>query len=177
MDTKGTAAGGPIEARISWADVCFERYARLLLEDRIISDLLQRTKQAIENSHAEMLETGIIHICRECETDEGGSCCGAGLENRYTGLLLLINRLMGVCLPKKRKDAESCYFLGDRGCLLYCREVICINYVCKKITDRIDPSKLSALREKEGEEIALVFRLSEQVKKTIQTHQGEKQEH
>jgi hypothetical protein len=46
--------------------------------------------------------------------------------------------------------------------------VICVNYLCNKITDRINPQKLKALREKEGIELDILFRLNERLKKVLQ---------
>ena len=99
--------------------------------------------------------------------NEGGSCCGYGLENRYDGWLLLINLFMDVELPKTRRDPKSCFFLGEKGCLLEVRHVICINYICKKISRQIEPSKISVLREQEGLEINFVFLLHEQIKRVL----------
>jgi len=53
--------------------------------------------------------------------------------------------------------------------LLMARHVICINYMCKKITNNIQPSVLSALREVEGVEINCLFMLNEQVKRVFRT--------
>ncbi len=47
------------------------------------------------------------------------------------------------------------------------RQVICINYMCRKITDRTDPIKIRVLRDKEGEEIKLLFLLQEAVNKKL----------
>ncbi|MBA7644220.1 hypothetical protein ES703_51962 [subsurface metagenome] len=88
--------------------------------------------------------------------------CSMGIK--YDGWLLLINLLLDVRLPKKRHDKESCFFLGEGGCLLKARHVICVNYLCKKITDQIDPHKLNALREKEGVELDILFLLNERLK-------------
>ena len=49
-------------------------------------------------------------ICTACERDGEGSCCGAGFEDRYDGRLLLVNRLLGVQLPKSRLLQARCYF-------------------------------------------------------------------
>jgi hypothetical protein len=45
--------------------------------------------------------------------------------------------------------------------------VLCINYVCSKITSRIKSDPLAALREAEGEEILLLFRVNEKLRKLI----------
>jgi hypothetical protein len=167
MGKKEISISSPIKDKIAWAEACHQRVGRQLLEDRTIIDLLAKLRKAIHASHAEMMKTGIVDLCKECEEEEGGSCCGAGMENRYDGRLILINLLLEVSIPKTRSDPKSCFFLGDHGCVLQARHVICINYICRKITDRVEPEKISALREKEGQEVNLLFLLHEQIKRTL----------
>ena len=160
-----------IQDKIAWAEKSFKAFGGRLLRERSVVDLLQKLRGAIHASHKEMASTGIIEICRTCEEDEGGSCCGAGLERKYDGWILLINLLLDVKVPQKRFDKKSCIFLGDQGCSLLARHVICVNYLCKKITDHIDPKKIMALREKEGEELNTLFLLHEEIKRTIRNWQ------
>jgi len=47
------------------------------------------------------------------------------------------------------------------------RHVICINYLCKKITDLIDPHTIMDLREKESEEVNTLFMLHENIKTVL----------
>ena len=157
----------PIHEKIAWARECFQQEGDRLLGDRDTGDLLARLQAALEASHRAMIEAGIADECRVCERREGGSCCGAGLEDKYSGTLLLINLLLGREIPSRRSDPSSCHFLGKEGCLLLARHVICVNYLCRKITDRIDPEKISLLRRAEGEELALLFRLNERIKKIL----------
>ncbi len=167
MSIRDVRLSSPVEKKIAWAEDCNQKFGEQFLSDRTIVDLVPRLRSAIQASRKEMAISGIVPLCMECEQDEGGSCCGAGLEDRYDGRLLLINLFLDVRFPKKRRDSKSCFFLGKTGCLLQARHVICVNYVCKKITDRIDPLKINALREKEGEELNLLFLLHEQVKKAL----------
>jgi hypothetical protein len=155
--------GSPIGDRISWAEECSGALREVLTEDTEISSLLHDLSEAISDSRREMASTGIVEACRECEEEEGGSCCGAGLEDKYDGVLLLINLLLGVELPQRRHDAGSCLFLGEVGCLLKARHVICVNYLCGKAMDRADSSKLKGLREREGRELEILFRLHERI--------------
>jgi len=169
FEDSAVTLSSPIDKKIARAEASYgEAGARLLKESSIV-ELLETLGAAIQASRREMVKTGIAHLCRECEQDEGGSCCGAGLENRYDVWLLLINLLMDASLPAERRDPTSCFFLGDSGCLLKARHVICVNYVCKKITDRIDPRKLHSLREKEGAELNALFLLHERVKGVLKT--------
>jgi hypothetical protein len=154
----------PVEVKIDWANDCFDREGCRFHEDRRLADLLETLNRAICRSRENMLRTGIAGLCRECEEKEGGSCCGAGLEKHYSGLLLLINRLLGAPLPVHREETSSCFFLSSSGCTLLARHVLCINYICHKITSRIKPDQLAAVREAEGEEVLLLFQVNEKLK-------------
>ena len=157
----------PVDAKIDWAEDCFEREGLRLLEDQDLAELLRTLNCAVHRSREIMSRTGIADLCSECEEKEGGSCCGAGLENHYSGVLLLINRLLGVALPHQREEPSSCFFLSSAGCRLVARHVLCINYVCNKITSRINPDQLASLREAEGEEILLLFQVNEKLKRLV----------
>ena len=157
----------PVEAKSAWANDCFDQERSRLLEDRNLAELLGALKNTVRRSREHMLRTGIVDLCRDCEEKEGGSCCGAGLEKHYSGILLLINLLLGVTLSQQREEPSSCFFLSSSGCRLMARHVLCINYVCNKITSRVKPDQLSALRETEGEEILLLFQVNEKLKKLI----------
>ena len=154
----------PVKERISWAESCFQCSGGLFLKDEKVAGLLSEFKSAVKASREAMDKTGVVALCRECDQEEGGSCCGRGLENKYDAWLLLINRLLGVVLPKVRQQADGCFFLGEKGCQLMARHVICVNYMCKKITNNIEASALNALREKEGAEINCLFMLNERIK-------------
>jgi len=157
----------PIEEKMAWAKATFLSERNRLLADRNLVELLEALKAAIHRSHENMLRTGIVDLCRHCEEKEGGSCCGAGLEKHYSGILLLINLLLGVSLPQEREEPSSCFFLSPTGCRLLARHVLCINYVCNKITSRIKPDQLAALRDTEGAEFLLLFLVNEKLKKLV----------
>jgi hypothetical protein len=165
MAIQAVSLQSPIEEKIAWAEDLHSRLRHGLLQDPAVARLLEELRSAVEDSRREMAEAGIVAICADCEKRGGGSCCGAGLENHYSGLLLLINLLLNVRLPTKRRDPASCFFLGKEGCQLLARHVLCINYLCKTITDAVDPDNIRCLREKEGVEIERLFLLHEHIKK------------
>ena len=167
IDQREVSLSSPIEEKIAWAHWCYDEFGSSLLKDEKISELLVRVKNALRQSYRQMFKTGIVDICRKCELEEGGSCCGAGLENKYDGWLLVINLLLGADFPNRRLESGNCYFLGENGCLLKARHVICVNYICKKITDLIEPEVMMRLREKEGEQLQSLFLLHELIKKTV----------
>ena len=156
-----------INKKIAWSETCYQEKGGMLLRDEKTATLLSRLKGAVRASRTAMALAGIADECKECEEREGGSCCGAGLENKYDDTLLLINLLLGIQLPKQRSDPSSCLFLGPEGCLLIARQVICVNYLCKKIENHIDPLKIAALREKEGVELECLFFLKEHIKEKL----------
>lgn len=153
--------------RIEWAEQCYDVLGSQFIGDEKIRNLLTLYKNAIMSSSREMVKTGLVEKCRDCEERDGGSCCGKGLENHYSGVMLLINLLLGRKLGKERYDAKGCLFLGENGCNLLARNVICVNYLCSKITSVIKPKQLAPLREKEGTELDLLFNLNERIKEYI----------
>ncbi|MBW2067033.1 MAG: hypothetical protein JRJ03_19160 [Deltaproteobacteria bacterium] len=154
---------GTIHSKIAWAENCYQGFRGIFLHDASLQALSAGLEQSISESHRFMTEAGIGDICESCERQDGGSCCGKGMEDHYDGPILLINLLLGQSIPKTRKDPRSCLFLGDKGCLLRARHVICINYLCTNISDRIPHYTISLLREKEGREIEYVFLLKERI--------------
>ena len=165
-----------IKEKIERAKKRFASCDRILLSDSKLLELLSSFKEARALSHAEMERAGITDICRRCETEAGGSCCGAGIEERYDQWILIANLLLGVTLPEARWKADSCYFLGPTGCTLAARHAICVNYLCKNITDQVNPQRITQMREKEGEELEVLFFVCERIKEIIKDcgHQHQK---
>ena len=118
MNFISISADSSIEEKISWANACYKKYKNTLLNDKNILKLLHEFRNASLESLKEMNETGMVDECRRCEEEEGGACCGKGIENKYSGILLLINLLLGVNLLLKPSDPKSCFFLGKNGCQL-----------------------------------------------------------
>jgi hypothetical protein len=164
MRIRKVTLASSIEEKIEWAETSHFAYKDRLMNESSIGGMLPILRKAIDASHGEMRISGIVEACGLCEEKEGGSCCGAGLENKYDGVLLLINVLLERNLPKRRSKEGSCFFLGESGCLLLARHVICLNYLCRAITERIDPLKLAALREKDGKELEILFDVHERIR-------------
>ena len=152
------------EERIAWAEECCRTLGSDLLKDAGFRRLLARLQAALDGSRAALRDTGIALECRRCEEEEGGSCCGAGLELHYDGPLLLINLLLQAELPPEPLKPGSCWFLGAAGCLLKARHTLCVNYLCRNLENRLAPGPLSYLREKEGEEQVVLFQLVERLR-------------
>lgn len=160
----GDPGSGSIEEKIDAAYALFEAWRVRLQEDVRVGALLERLDDKIRASLRAMQTLYVVQACKRCEEQEGGSCCGAGIENRYDPLLLMINLLLGATLPDRRTYADSCYFLHAQGCCLKARHVLCVNYLCSKLQRAIAPDDLIALQTVVGEELDTGFALYETIK-------------
>lgn len=129
--------------------------------DATVQRLMKRLEANLGASFQAMIDVGIVSACKRCDEEEGGSCCGAGIENHYSETLLLLNLLFGIDLPSERRWENSCFFLGERGCGLKVRHVLCVNYLCQAIQQALDPVDRNRLQEAVGEELTTVFLLQE----------------
>ncbi len=154
-----------IQQKIKKAQELFSSHESILRSTPRICSLLEKLEQNIEASHAIMVALRVVDTCRYCEVYEGGSCCGAGIENRYRSTLLLINLLLGVSLPAQHVLIDSCYFLGAAGCCLKARHVLCVNYLCTKLQNNLFSSDIIKLQNVVGEELNTGFILYEAVRK------------
>jgi hypothetical protein len=132
-----------------------------LRRDANVQRLMKRLDANLGASFQAMIDAGIVSACKRCDEEEGGSCCGAGIENHYNETLLLLNLLFGIDLPSERRFENSCFFLGERGCGLKVRHVLCVNYLCQAIQKSLDPADRQRLQEAVGEELNTVFWLHE----------------
>jgi len=156
-----------ITGRIAWARKMFLIYTGHIGADPEAGRLAADFDAARKASRREAASVGITSICSMCDRDGGGSCCGAGIELKYDGWLLLVNLVLGIELPERRPRPGCCFFLGEKGCILAARAVLCINYLCRTVMEKVPSSALLTLRELEGREIELLFRLNERIKQVI----------
>lgn len=157
---------GSIEYKIALAYQLQTNFGHDLLQDKETRGQLLQLDQNIEATWNEMVSNGVVRECSDCAVKEG-SCCGAGMENSYDEVLLLINLLIGRTLPSQAYDTTSCYLLGENGCLLRAREVICVNYLCQRIYRSIQKEKLIHLQKIAGDELNSLFMLEQHIKKKI----------
>lgn len=156
-----------LKDKISLAYYLRANYGRALLQDKKLQDLIGQLDKRIEATWENMTSIGVVSECIDCALNGGGSCCGAGMEKMYDEILLLINLLLGKALPEQAHDLGSCYFLSERGCALRAREVICVNYLCRRIYKGIEHERLIQLQKIAGEELETLFILKEGIKKKI----------
>ena len=156
-----------IQDKIGLAQDLYAKWGDVLRSDPHINDLLKKLDGSIEASREVMLNLGIIETCKRCDEEEGGSCCGAGMENKFDTVLLLINLLLDVYLPERHRRPESCYLLSDRGCRLKVRLVLCVDFLCPKIISALRRDELIRLQQISGDELVTGFMLYDAIKKFI----------
>jgi len=150
-----------VEARYAWAGEQQTLYGARLREDDVVDRLLAELRAQVAASREAMVAADLVEACRACEEQEGGSCCGRGMEDHYDGVLLLINLLLGAVIEKEWRDEESCLFLGSTGCRLPARDHICVNYLCVKLGERLSPPAVAEMRKRQGRELQTLFLLTD----------------
>jgi hypothetical protein len=156
-----------IRSKIETARGLFLKWGREIPEDPHLRLKIERVREKSAASRTEMLRSGISDACRRCDEEDGGSCCGAGIEDRYSPTLLLMNLVLGGTLPSERRFEKSCFFLGERGCTLTARDTLCLNYICLPAQKKIPLDDLVTLQNTVGEEIDALFALQEALKKWL----------
>ena len=159
--------GLPIQDKIKLAQNLYHSWKHALRKQSHIHSLLLELDTCLRVSRKSMWELKIVEICKYCDEQEGGSCCGTGMENKFDTFLLLVNLLLGVSLPEHHLRTESCYLLTDEGCVLKVRLVLCVDFLCDKILNRLSVEELRSLQKISGEELIAGFRLYDAVKKFL----------
>lgn len=163
MSANGNPRGGVIQERYAWAVEHYRLDGKRLREDDTVRRLLAELRDRVAVSRESMVAAGLVEDCRVCEEQEGGSCCGRGMEAHYDGVLLLINLMLGAVVETEWRDQESCLFLGPQGCRLPARDHICVNYLCVKLGDRLSPPAVAEMRSCQGRELDTLFRLTDYI--------------
>ncbi|AEA47259.1 hypothetical protein [Archaeoglobus veneficus] len=161
-----------VEERIALAKRIYATYGSKLLEDEVVRNLLRKLDSAIDATRKFMVEIGLVELCRECAM-EGKCCCRKWVENEYGIDTLLVNLLLGVELPSERVIPNACFFVGPNGCRLRVREVICVDFLCGKVTETLGHETVVKLQEIEGEELETGFLLKERIKELLSKFENE----
>lgn len=150
--------------KIIYATILKEKIENIILRDRKLSRLLGELKDIIQKSRALRDAIGLSGICASCGS-KNHDCCGKGIELRYTVELLSLNLFFGINIPAEMRSPNSCYFLSEKGCILFVRDVFCINFICHKAKNVLSFDKLKRLWQVEGLEVERIFEVTEVLKK------------
>jgi hypothetical protein len=166
-ESDSQASPPSIDEKIEQAHNLYSARGDSLRQDPSIRTLLNKLQECIEKTKDSMLKLGVVAECKHCEEQEGGSCCGTGIENKYDVELLLMNLLLEASLRDQQPSQNSCYFLGEKGCKLTARHVLCVNYICEKLQQKLTKEERIVLQTCAGEELDTLFVLHEAIKKRL----------
>lgn len=144
-----------VAASIDQTDALYDRYAETLTHEKTLTDLLDAYSEAICRTQERMRTLGVVAACARCDTQPTGSCCFKGVEGWYEPVILLINKLMGVTVPRRPQAPGQCLFLGERGCRLKARHSFCVNFLCPTLREELGPSGTADLLAVAGRELLL----------------------
>ncbi|MEZ0328441.1 MAG: hypothetical protein ABWK15_02540 [Dissulfuribacterales bacterium] len=156
-----------LELKLFWANRLYEMSGRVILQVPAMASLMAAYDDAIARTWIAMRSLDVVSHCTDCALNDGGSCCGKGIEDHFDVPLLLINRLMGVTLPAQRWNEHGCWFLGPQGCLIKARHTLCVNYICKRLQSALSHAAVIALSQATVDETDAGFRLEEAIKKWL----------
>ncbi len=151
--------------KISRVETIFHKYRLRLVRDETLSRFLSCYLEAVAASEAVAQETGLAAFCARCGREGLGTCCGEDMEFHCEDVLLLANLVLGVEIPSNRYRPEGCYFLGEEGCLLRVRPLICRNFLCPELVSFLGEEKVKAIQETLGPEAEALFRLCEYLRR------------
>ncbi len=160
-----------MEEKLAWAHFLFDSLGQKMKSDEVISGLLSDYETKIQATWQKMEEHGVVDECRRCAMQDGGSCCGQGIENKFDIITLLVNMLLDVGLPAKPWDPTGCWFLGPEGCLLKARHVICVNFICKRLHAAVSKEGIHKVQMAMQAETDASFLLEEYIKSWLIKHE------
>ncbi|MCS7163611.1 MAG: hypothetical protein NZ845_01240 [Thermodesulfovibrio sp.] len=145
------------------AEKKLKKFKELSIIEKIREELIQLERFTTEANN-ERRRCGMSEVCAECGK-AGNSCCAQGVEFKYSAELIMLNLYFGVKIPFEPEHNSMCFFLTKNGCCLFVRDVFCINFICEKIKEKISSEKINKLRELEGFQLNLQFKLENFLKK------------
>ena len=158
--------------RITSAVHLYEAFGPLMMKDAMFRTLLFDLDRYIGETQRAMEVTGIAKECADCAVNGEGTCCGIRTGSKCSNTILFINLMMGKILPRVPAYPGLCHFLTAYGCSLRARPVICVNFTCRRLRDRIPHKALCGVQEIAGKEIHALFIFEEYVKKKMTAASG-----
>ena len=153
-----------VSVKIALAHSVYKTHGLDMLNDRPLSEMLIELDHNIEATQKEMATTGIVDECADCAIQGEGTCCSERTGHKSDVTLLLINLLLGRSLPDKTQSADLCYFLTSSGCALRARPILCVNFVCSRLREKIPHKVMVHVQQTAGHELDVLFRIESYIK-------------
>ncbi|WP_297056896.1 hypothetical protein [Thermosulfurimonas sp.] len=162
-----------IQEKMAVAEELYTLWGESFLGDPEIPELLEHYRRAVEHSNRTMEQAGTFRECYLCTVEEGQGCCKIGLENECTVLILLLNRLLGVELPREREVPGRCFFVGPLGCKILARPMLCRDYFCRRHYARIPEETMARVTAVLNQELVLLYRITSLLRARLEFWTGD----
>ncbi len=159
--------------KIKVAMELYENYGEYFKAQSEFRDLLKAYKSAIIKSNDLMERKESFKECFICSVEERKGCCKEGLENEVTVNIILLNWFLGYTIPSEREVKGRCFFVGERGCKIFARPYLCREFFCKRLMNRFSHEDYVEISQAIAEELTLLYKLCEYIKKELQFILGE----
>ncbi len=148
----------------------FRLYASQLRQEAWFGELVDRYREAIDQTGKMMHNLGVVAGCKHCALIGAGSCCFSGVENNYDVVLLLINFLLGHPPPETGEIKGKCLFVGKAGCKLLARHYYCQCFLCDDLKTALGKAAVQCLNETVAQEIAAGWEVEQILRQWLRNH-------
>jgi hypothetical protein len=132
-----------IDATVATAETWLRGQGSRLRQDAEVSSSLTKLASRLDDLDAAMKDAGFPRKCGACARNTSGGCCDASIAKDAYALLLLVNLLLGARIDRQRERLSCCTFLGEAGCTLRAKPLICWNYNCHEIHEELPVDKVA----------------------------------
>lgn len=162
-----------LQKKFSIAEDLFFAWKEHFFKQKEFLALLREYESAVINSNSIMKDIKSFEECYICSVIDKKGCCKAGLENEVTINILLINKFLNKDIPLEREVSGRCFFVGPRGCKIFARPYLCREFFCRRLKEKFKEEEYIKLTQAIAEELTLLYRLCEYIKKEYQFLLGE----
>ncbi|BAU23440.1 hypothetical protein THC_1059 [Caldimicrobium thiodismutans] len=162
-----------LHKKFTIAEDLFSSWKDHFLKQEDFLNLLKEYEQAVLNSNSIMEKIKSFEECYICSVIDKKGCCKAGLENEVTINILLINMFLNKEIPLEREVSGRCFFVGPKGCKIFARPYLCREFFCKRLKEKFREEEYIKLTQAIAEELTLLYRLCEYIKREYQFLLGE----
>ncbi len=141
---------GNLTDKIVAAEQLYAECGAWLRQDPRVAQALEELDRRLNAVGTAMTEAGFDEMCSACGAKIPGGCCDAVIAEESDGMLLLINLLIGMRLQSHARYPGCCVFVGPRGCTLRAKPMICWNYNCRWIHQKLPRAGIDKVEDLVG---------------------------
>lgn len=167
MNDAETLYFGRLEAKIAAAERLYLEHGARLKSDPGVAAALAELELRLNALQLTMSEAGFGNLCSACASTEPGGCCDASIAGEAYGLLLLVNRLLGVELQRQNPWPTCCVFVGPAGCTLRAKPSICWNYNCRHIHQMLPRAYVERVERLVGQALQQLLVAEERIRASL----------